>query len=107
VDTWTITEELDDLLICGPGNLEIVLKDFSPMQTLPSNPLPQEMLGSLRQREWSYLLEPNVELQLISTRDSTNPETPELHMLHIGSRVSWTVPAEFAERLHALLRCTQ
>ena len=65
--------------------------------------LPPEALGSLLQRSWRYPLEDGCSLEGVSTGDTAALERPELHRLHIGNAVQWTIPEDLAEALHALM----
>jgi hypothetical protein len=95
---WTTYEELGDLIIVGPGDLEIVLHDFSPARVEVEEPT---LTGSLAQRTWRYKLEKGIFLELISTMER-NDTRSAMHCLHIGSFVRWEVPEEFAKKLHSL-----
>lgn len=96
---WDVYYDLDDLIVTGPGGLEIVIRDFRHQRPVHDAPLSEEILGDLIQRSWSVEISEGVVLQLVTTR---RPEGGELHLLHVGSMVSWELPGEFAERLHLL-----
>jgi hypothetical protein len=99
---WTYSIDGDNLVLCGPGKLEIVCEDFFSAGPFPLNSLPPEALGTLRQRGWAFALQEGVGLELISTRDTAKPRRAERHSLHIGRQVSWPLPPRFAEQLYVL-----
>jgi hypothetical protein len=99
-EQWTLQHDGVDLVIYGPGKLEIVLSDFDPQRTSRSETLPESLLGALLQRACRYPLEAGYELELISTSNPSTPDTPELHRLHVGTKMTWELPEEFAEQLH-------
>jgi hypothetical protein len=98
---WMLEYLNTDLVITGPGQLQIVLQEFDPDRLRSDHILPPEVLGDLQQGGWSYELEPGVTLQLISTRSRHHPGSA-LHVLHVGRQVSWTLPAEFGAQLGRL-----
>lgn len=96
---WKIVADDTHVCISGPGELEIVLRNFNPGLTAWDE-LPSEALGSLLQRQWRYPLHNGVWLQGVSTGDAARPK---LHHLHLGTWVSWTIPEPLADVLHALM----
>jgi hypothetical protein len=101
---WTYLIDADNLVICGPGKLEVVCEDFFALPPSLLVPLPSEVLGTLRQRGWIFALQEGVRLELVSTRDLAHPKRAERHRLHIGSQVSWPLPPRFAEQLYVLAK---
>lgn len=96
---WKIVADDTHVCISGPGELEIVLQDFDP-GLAARDELPPEALGRLLQRQWRYPLAEGVWLKGVSTSDAARSE---LHHLHLGTWVLWTIPARLAEVLHALM----
>lgn len=97
---WTVEEDGGDLLICGPGELEIVLRDFDPARSM-SGGLPEEMTGELRTSSVNYFIEDGVEIELVTV---ASPDGDGVTKLHVGNYVSWELPAAFGRRLKALLQ---
>ena len=95
---WKIVADDTHVCISGPGELEIVLQDFDP--ALAACELPPQGPGNLLQRQWRYPLDDGVWLTGISTGDVVRPE---LHHLHLGTWVSWTIPEPLAKVLHTLM----
>lgn len=102
---WSLTDDGEDVCIQGPGRLDIVLRRFEPQRLQHQEGLPPEMIGTLRQLSWRYPVElPDdfskecVWLELIATWDSTGGGVP-LHILHLGTNVTWELPQEFSEAL--------
>jgi hypothetical protein len=83
---WSITHDNTDVLITGPGGLEITLRDFDPALG-ERDELPPETLGSLLQRQWRFPLEDGVWLDGLSTGDTAALDRPELHRLYVGTCV--------------------
>lgn len=96
---WKIVADDTYVCISGPGELEIVLRDFDP-SLAARDELPPQALERLRQQQWRYPLDDGVWLMGVSTGDATRPA---LHHLHLGTWVSWTIPEAMAEVLHALM----
>ena len=99
---WSITHDDADLLLTGPGGLAITLRDFDPA-LVERDELSPEALGTLLQRQWRYPLEDGVWLEGLSTGETADFSRPELHRLHIGTAVQWTIPEALAEALHGLM----
>jgi hypothetical protein len=93
---WAVHDDGVDVLITGPGQLEISLLHFDVAQLSYDEPTEPELLGTLKQLIWRYPLiqppTPDSELQLIITIDAGDDEPVPLHMLHIGTRISWALP---------------
>ena len=96
---WKIMADDAHVCISGPGGLEIILRDFDPDLAV-RDALPPDALGSLLQRQWRYPLDDGVWLKGVSTGDAARPE---LHHLHLGMWVLWTIPEHLAEALHTLM----
>ena len=101
---WQLQFEGNHATIYGPGDLEIVLRDFRSVQARRGSVLPPTVRGLSVQRHWRYPLEEDLWLEGLSiSKPEDLLERPELHMLHVGHSVYWRIPAEFAEELHALM----
>ena len=98
---WTVFYEGDDVVLCGPGGLQIMLYDFDAerLERLPDLPMQE---GLFVQRQWRYPLEEGVWLELISTEHATNT-LQTLHLLRVGTAVAWQLSEESAELLHGCM----
>lgn len=101
---WQCRMDDTDLVITGPGSLELILHDFDRSRVEHHEDLGAEVLGTLIQRSWRYPIEPGIWLELISTEDTGNLDSPALHMLHAGTAISWHLPDAFAEDLHGMMK---
>jgi hypothetical protein len=106
-EDWTLVDDGCDVVLLGPGRLEIVLTGFDPRQLTHEEGLGPACLGTLRQISWRYPLgsacpwvEPRAssgapsrdELQLITTWDTAQADGFRHHRLHVGPAISWTLP---------------
>ena len=102
--SWHIERGKDYVVLYGPSQLEIILRDFDPAKAERGATLPPQRAGRLVERHWRYPLEAGIWLEGLSLRD---PEDmlgrPPMHVVHIGHMVSWHVPAAIAEALHDLM----
>jgi hypothetical protein len=106
-EPWTLSFDKEgDCVISGPSDLEIILREFTPAHMEPPDPPPPDLPGRMELREWKYRLADGVMLRLGSVWDPDSQQ-PDRHRLYLGEWVSWAVPAEFAEQLHALPRTVQ
>jgi hypothetical protein len=103
---WSLRQEGEDLLIWGPGGLEIVLRHFDQTQIQHNQPISPEAVGDPPQLDWLYTLEEGITLHLVSTK---SPDGEPLHRLHLGAegangcwQVSWHLPDSFAVMLYQL-----
>ena len=103
---WSLRQEGEDLLIWGPGGLEIVLRHFDQTQIQHNQPISPEAVGDPPQLDWLYTLEEGITLHLVSTK---SPDEEPLHRLHLGAegangcwQVSWHLPDSFAVMLYQL-----
>ena len=101
---WQLQFEGNHATIYGPGDLEIVLRDFRSVHARRGAVLPPTVRGLSVQRHWRYPLEEGLWLEGLSiSKPEDLLERPELHMLHVGHSVYWRIPEAFAEQLHALM----
>src|SRR5262249_36576060 len=104
---WWLQDDGIDVLLTGPGNVEIVVPDFDARRLLHEEGLGPDLLGTLRQLSWTYPLEGS-ELQVVSTWDTTRPAHPPRHLLHVGPAVAWVLPDAVGQRLQGwLARCEE
>lgn len=103
---WDITDDGVDVVLSGPGQLEIVMPRFAVDRLIHEQGLGPEVIGRLRQMGWTYPLDAPedddacaVELSLILTWDSTQPDCPVQGMLYVGTHVTWQVPAAAAQAM--------
>lgn len=96
---WKIVKEDLDLVITGPGELELVLKNFDPKKITIAKGLPEELLGGLDQKNISYILDIKnehgqpVTFDIISTRDGERA----LNKIDIGDICNWEISDKDAE----------
>jgi hypothetical protein len=104
-DTWQITyPNGHDVLIYGPGNLEILLRQFDLSLVVHHNNAMPEIFSNFSQRHWTYPLWLDVKLRLVSTTSSTPRGRPDLHSLSLGCPwVKWTLSDRDAEAFHRLM----
>jgi hypothetical protein len=102
-DGWALINDGTTLLLTGPGQLEIALRQFDARRAMLPESLPREMLGALRQRGVEYPLDETTTLELILTDCPSQPQQAALYSLHIGNAVSWRLPAGIAEALYRRL----
>jgi len=105
---WFLHDDFEDVLITGPGNLEIVMFSFDVHKLVHTEGLGPEAIGTLRQLSWRYPLtssanDPDSEWQMISTWDSAAPEVPAQYRMLIGAAVTWQLPEEVGQRLEGWL----
>ena len=105
-DNWEIIQNKNNLLITGPGELEIILPDFDWQKSI-----------LIRNDEWflkgwsevtvKYSLDNLVALEVTITsikKDTfSSSSQPEIALLSVGEWVSWYLDIEFADRLQNLL----
>ena len=102
--TWRIDHHGGNLVIYGPGQLEIILHNFDTDKAQEGVNLPAKLLGTLIERHWRYPLEEGIWLEGISIRDAADMlGRPPTYLLHIGNAVSWHLPKDAAEELHRLM----
>ena len=103
---WSIRQEGEDLIIGGPGHLEIVVNRFDQTKIQHNEPLSPESVGDSPQIDWLYTLDEAIALHLVSTK---GPDGDPVHRLHLGAegtkgcwQVSWHLPDSFAAILYQL-----
>jgi len=102
--SWSIDHHGGDLIIYGPGQLEIILHHFDAAKAQEGWELPARWVGTLVERHWRYPLEEGVWLEGISIHNTADMlGRPPTHLLHIGNAVSWHLPKDVAEELHELM----
>lgn len=101
---WELSEpDEDELLICGSGGLEIIIKDFNP-ELAQLNSL--DTGSDLEVKSVNYPLEQPTDYSGQSIVLEVSTVTNGLQhtaKLHIGSQVSWEIPYEFALQLQQRL----
>lgn len=96
---WRVEQGETEIVIYGPGGLEIMLREFDPIR-VQRLLLSAALAGGLIQRSWAYPLYEGVTLELVSV---LHPKGDESHRLRLGDRVRWMdIPNKFAEALHSL-----
>jgi hypothetical protein len=99
---WTLDDDGVDVLLCGPGGLEIALSAFDVTRLSHVEGLSPALIGSLRQLSWAYPLgEGESELHYIATWDTEAPDAEATHRLHVGTLVLWQLPETVGDRLQA------
>ena len=102
--TWRIDHHVGNLVIYGPGQLEIILHDFDAVKASEGWELPDRLVGTLVERHWRYPLEGGVWLEGISIQNTADMlGRPPTHFLYIGRAVRWHLPRDTAEELHRLM----
>jgi hypothetical protein len=103
---WSLSYEGGDLMIQGPGGLEIVVCHFDQTKIQHNEPLSPEVVGDPPQLDWLYTLEGGITLHLVS---SSSPEGEALHRLRVsaegvtgGWQVGWHLPDDIAAMLYQL-----
>lgn len=91
---WQVDRKGTDIVIKGPGGLEVVLRNFDPAR-VQRDPL-------LWGRRWSYPLDE--EGTLLEVTSVVDPERGHEHRLHFGGGASWRIPMEMAAAIHVLGR---
>lgn len=113
---WFLEDDGIDVLMRGPGQLELLLKHFAPTHLEHTEGLPQgDSRETLRQIAWYCPLDPDGppdawSLEFIITWDA-RPPTPDadgilleherLYRLHVGPQITWRLSPEAGERLQA------
>jgi hypothetical protein len=97
---WTLDDDGVDVLISGPGGLEITLPAFDVTRLVHEGALSPVVIGSLRQLGWTYPLG-EIDLQYLATWDTEAPHHPAEHRLHVGNAVLWQLPETVGTRLQA------
>jgi hypothetical protein len=97
---WAIDDDGVDVLLTGPGGLEIAFPAFDVARLIHEEGLSPVTIGSLRQLGWTYPLG-DVDLQYLATWDTEAPDHPAEHRLHVGNAVSWQLPETVGTRLQA------
>lgn len=107
-EDWGIDDDGVDVVLYGPGQLEIVMRRFDVGRLTHEQERDPEILGTLRQIGWTYQLEAPedgdagpLELSLVLTWDSAQLERPMHGILYVGEHVSWQMPAPTAQALSA------
>jgi hypothetical protein len=99
---WTLADDGMDVVLCGPGGLEITLPNFDLTRLSHEEGLSPELIGSLRQLMWAYPLgEGEGDLHYIVTWDPKAPDAEAQHRLHVGTAVLWQLPETVGTRLQA------
>lgn len=102
--SWRIDHHGGDLMIYGPGQLEIILQNFDAARVQEGYELPARRVGALVERHWRYPLEEGVWLEGMSIQNTADMlGRPPTYLLHIGNAVSWHLPKNVAEALHELM----
>lgn len=104
---WWLEDDGQDVLITGPGNLEIALRHFTATKLLHQEGLGPDVIGTLRQLSWRYPVQTQAEgdfeevwLELITTWDSDQADSPQQHVLHAGNHhITWHLPDDVGQRL--------
>jgi hypothetical protein len=101
---WSLSYDGGNLLIQGPGGLEIVVRQFDQTKIQHEEPLSPEVVGDSPQLDWLYALEDGITLHLVS-RSSSDGEP--LHRLLLraegeagGWQVGWHLPDDIAVMLY-------
>ena len=97
---WAIDDNGVDVLLRGPGGLEITLPAFDVTRLIHEEGLSPVTIGSLRQLGWTYPLG-EVDLQYLVTWDTEAPDHTAEHRLHVGNAVLWQLPETVGTRLQA------
>ena len=99
---WWLEDDGRDVLLTGPGGLEISLPSFAVSRLSHAETMPADETGTLREITWSYLLDPepcpDSELRLSSTFDPQQSHAA-LHVLHLGTHTLWSLPDMVGWRL--------
>lgn len=102
--SWRIDHHGGNLMIYGPGQLEIILHDFDATRASEGWELPARLVGALVERHWRYPLAEGMWMEGISIQNTADMlGRPTTHLLHIGHAVSWHLPQAIAEELHTLM----
>lgn len=109
-EKWKIDYDDRSLLIYGPGDLEIEIRDFDSKKSI-SQGFDEEISGDLQIFGVMYPLYPSeIEgetVYLEAVRVKSRKKGTAYGILHIGSRVCWRFSAQFVEELQdALLGVT-
>lgn len=111
---WHLTDDGVDVIIEGPGNLEIVLRDFDARQLAHKEGLEAEVIGTMRQLSWFYPLGRGMPgdieqswVELMSTWEPSMPDHPTQHTLHVGNHLLWQLPESTGEKLQAWFARTE
>jgi hypothetical protein len=98
---WELRQEDVDVILRGPGRLEIVFAHFDAAKVERPEGLPPELIGRTRQQGWAYRLDEATTLELISIWE-VEAEASRQHLLHANTRIVWELPDAIAQALHAL-----
>lgn len=97
-EVWDVIDNSRDLLITGPGGLEIVIPKFYPSKTVVDK-LDERLFREWKQVTVKYPLENPVFLEItITTQDKDS-----IALLSIGEYVTWYVDLEFGDKLQSVL----
>lgn len=94
---WHIIKGANDILICGPGNLIISLREFDrkKVEVIDKDVMGKTTLVS-RVR---YPLDNKISLELTILSSGSHTQIK----LHVGDRIQWTIPEDFANALKSIL----
>lgn len=94
---WHIIKGANDILICGPGNLIISLREFDrkKVEMIDKDVMGKATLVS-RVR---YPLDNKISLELTLLSSGSHTQIK----LHVGDRIQWTIPEDFANALKNIL----
>lgn len=94
---WHIIKGANDILICGPGNLIISLREFDrkKVEVIDKDVMGMTTLVS-RVR---YPLDDKISLELTMLSSGSNSQIK----LHVGDRIQWTIPKDVAQSLKNIL----
>lgn len=104
---WELRHYGPELLILGPGRLEIMIDPFESQRVRwDFDPLAPALVGDLRQLGWELVLPDGVTLQGIMTwrPDFPGDVTQADYQVSVGNYILWTLPASFGAALWQTLR---
>jgi len=97
---WALDDDGVDVLLTGPGGLEITLSGFDVGRLHHDEGLGPTLAGTLRQLCWSYPLG-DIEFTYIVTWDMSAPDQAAEHRLYVGNAMLWQLSDAVGTRLQA------